>query len=175
MKLIYGIYLLRGILPLIIASLILLILKVPIVPLILLIPLLCIAMFIAYWINKFYETIVFSIEDKYAYAKFGIWRKREKRVPYHLVSEVRLRQGSLQRRLSLANVDVFTPATGVMRPELTYFQLDYETARRVYDKLRSRSGKLTEERRKAIEEEILNELKAIRKLLEKIILRSERS
>ncbi len=60
-----------------------------------------------------------------------------------------------------------------MRPELTYFQLDFKLAKEVNEEFRVRSGKLTEERRKAIEEEILEELRAIRKLLEKAISKTE--
>jgi len=173
MKLIYRIYLLAGISPLIILAIILLALKHYMISLVILVPTLCLTLFVMYWISKFYDSIKFSVENQYAYAKFGVWWKREKRVPYHLVSEVRLRQGPLQRRLGLANVDVFTPATGVMRPELTYFQLDFKLAKEVNEEFRIRSGKLTEERRKAIEEEILEELRAIRKLLEKAISKTE--
>ncbi len=86
MKLIYRIYLLAGISPLIILAIILLALKHYMISLVILVPTLCLTLFVMYWISKFYDSIKFSVEDQYAYAKFGVWWKREKRVPYHLVS-----------------------------------------------------------------------------------------
>jgi len=124
------------------------------------------AAFLAYWIPKFYESIVFRLEKDHAYARFGVWWVKEKRVPYNLVSEVRLRHGPLQRAWGLACVDVFTPATGTMKPELTFFQLSVDDAERIASELRARVGILSSKERRVIEEEILKELKAVRKLLE---------
>ncbi|NPA05080.1 MAG: PH domain-containing protein [Crenarchaeota archaeon] len=124
------------------------------------------------WIPRFYESIVFSLEKDHCYARYGVWWRVVKRVPYNLVSEVRLRQGPLQRRLGLANVDVYTPATGAMRPELTYFQLPADLASRVAEELRRRAGILTSRERRVIEEEMLSELRAIRRLLEEYLRRS---
>ncbi len=94
---------------------------------------------------------------------------KEKRVPYNLISEVRLRQGPLQRRLRLCDVDVFTPATGVTVPELTCFQLDFDVGVRVMEEIRRRAGILTSRERRVIEEEMLEELRRIRGLLEKLL------
>ncbi len=127
------------------------------------------AAFMAYWVPKFYRSIVFRLEKDHAYAKFGVWWVKEKRVPYNLVSEVRLRHGPLQRSWGLACVDVFTPATGTMKPELTFFQLSSDEAERVASELRARVGILSSKERRVIEEEILSELKAVRKLLESIL------
>lgn len=124
------------------------------------------AAFLAYWIPRFYESIVFRLEKDHAYARFGVWWVKEKRVPYNLVSEVRLRHGPLQRSWGLACVDVFTPATGTMKPELTFFQLSADDAERIASELRARVGILSSKERRVIEEEILEELKAVRKLLE---------
>ncbi len=129
------------------------------------------AAFLAYWIPRFYRSITFKLEGDHAYAKYGVWWVKEKRVPYNLVSEVRLRQGPLQRSYGLACVDVFTPATGVQRPELTFFQLDASKASQVASELRARAGILSSRERRVIEEEILAELKAIRELLESALRR----
>lgn len=72
-------------------------------------------MIIAIWVPRFYESVIFRIEDDHVYARFGVWWKKEKRVSYNLVSEVRLRQRPLQRKLRLVNIDVFTPATGTLK------------------------------------------------------------
>lgn len=121
---------------------------------------------IAIWLPRFYESVVFRIEEDHLYAKYGVWWKKEKRVPYSLVSEVRLRQGPLQRKLGLANIDVFTPAQGTVRPEVTLFQLPYELGLEKMTLLRKKAGILTTRERRSIEEEILQELKRIRRLLE---------
>lgn len=129
------------------------------------------AAFIAYWVPKFYRSVVFKLEKDHAYARYGVWWVKEKRVPYNLVSEVRLRHGPLQRSWGLACVDVFTPATGAMKPELTFFQLSAEEAERIASELRARVGILSSKERRVIEEEILAELKAVRKLLESLVER----
>ena len=121
---------------------------------------------VAIWLPCFYESVVFRIEEDHLYAKYGVWWRKEKRVPYNLVSEVRLRQGPLQRRLGLANVDVFTPAQGTVRPEITLFQLPYELGLEKLSLLRRKVGILTSRERKVVEEEILEEIRKIRKLLE---------
>ena len=121
---------------------------------------------IAIWIPKFYESIIFKIEEDHVYARFGVWWRKEKRVPYNLVSEVRLRQGPLQRKLGLVNIDVFTPATGAMKPEVTLFQLPKDLGVEKLSLLRKKVGILSSRERRVIEEEILEELKTIRKILE---------
>ncbi len=126
------------------------------------------AAFLAYWIPRFYGSIRFSLENDHAYASFGVWWVKKKRVPYNLVSEVRVRQGPLQRSLGLACVDVYTPAMGVTKPELTFFQVSSEEAERVAEDLRLRVGILSSKERRVLEKEMLNELRAIRKILESI-------
>lgn len=65
----------------------------------------------------------------------------------------------------MANVDAFTPATGTARPEVTFFQLEKDMAWKTASILREKAGILSAEK-KAVEEEILEELKKIRRLLE---------
>ncbi len=129
------------------------------------------AALLAYWIPRFYRSVKFSLENDHAYAEFGVWWIVRKRVPYNLISEVKIRQGPLQRRLGLACVGVYTPATGAARPELTFFQLDVDKAKEVASKLRVRVGILSSKERKVIEKEILTELRAIRKILEELLKR----
>ncbi len=109
---------------------------------------------------------MFRLEEDHCYARFGVWWVKEKRVPYNLISEARFRQGPLQRRLGLANIDVFTPATGVVRPELSYFQLEASRAQEILSMIRRKTGVLTKRERRIIEEKIQSELKKIRKILE---------
>lgn len=123
---------------------------------------------LAMWIPRFYRSIIFKLEEDHAYAKYGVWWVKEKRVPYNLVSEVRVRQGPLQRSLKLANVDVYTPAQGTLRPELTFFQIDANLASEIASNVRRKVGILSSKERRVIEEEILEELKKIRSILEEL-------
>jgi len=120
------------------------------------------------WIPRFYRSIAFRLEEDHAYAKYGVWWVKEKRVPYNLVSEVRIRQGPLQRSLKLANVDIYTPAQGTLRPELTFFQVDTSLASKIASTVRRKVGILSSKERRVIEEEILKELKKIRPILEEL-------
>jgi len=124
---------------------------------------------LAVWIPRFYESVVFRVEEDHVYARYGVWWKVEKRVPYNLVSEVTVRQGPIQRSLGLVNVDIYTPATGVTKPEITLFQLPKDVGLEVSSLLRRKVGILSSRERRAIEEEMLGELKEIRKLLEKLL------
>lgn len=121
---------------------------------------------LAVWLPRFYESTMFKIEEDHVYAKYGVWWKTEKRVPFNLISEVTLRQGPLQRKLNLVNVDVYTPATGVTKPEIILFQLPKDVGVEISSTLRRKVGILSSRERRTIEEEILKELKEIRKLLE---------
>ena len=123
---------------------------------------------LAIWIPRFYRSIVFRLEEDHAYAKYGVWWVKEKRVPHNLVSEVRIRQGPLQRSLKLANVDIYTPAQGTLRPELTFFQVDTSLASKIASTVRRKVGILSSKERRVIEEEILKELKKIRSILEEL-------
>lgn len=121
------------------------------------------------WVSLYYRSIVFRVEEDHVYGRKGVWWVKEKRVPYNLVSEVRFRQGPVQRRLGLANIDVFTPATGVQRPELSLFQIEASQAQELLSLLRLKTGILSSRERRVIEEEILKELKEIRKILEEML------
>lgn len=100
-----------------------------------------------------------------------MWWRREKRVPYNLISEIRVREGPLQRRLGLVNLDVHTPAQGTLRPQVTLFQLPRDPGLEEASELRRRVGILSARERRIIEEEILEELRSIRRLLEEKLLR----
>ena len=132
------------------------------------IPALLTAAFTIFWTQKYYETVEFELNENYVYCKRGVWWKRESRIPYYRVNDVILRQGPLQRILGLANVDFHTAALGGQaRPEVTFFQLEAEKAEEVRNEALKRIGILTGEQRRAVEEQILEELRKIRKLLEK--------
>ena len=72
----------------------------------------------------------------------------------------------------MVNIDVFTPATGALRPEITLFQLHRDIGLEKISILRRKVGILSSRERRVIEEEILKELRTIRKILEERLLKS---
>ncbi len=166
LKSIYWLYSLLYLIPATVIGLVLLFLNIWVDLAFLLVLVIAPVVVLAVWIPRFYDSVLFKVEEDHVYARFGVWWKKEKRVPYNLVSEVRLRQGPLQRRLRLVNIDVFTPATGAMKLELTLFQLDQDVGKEKLLLLRRRVGILSSKERRIIEEEILEELRKIRRILE---------
>ena len=130
-------------------------------------PTLLTAIFVIFWTQKYYETVEFELDEDYVHSIRGVWWRRESRIPYYRVNDVILRQGPLQRMLGLANLDFHTAALGGRtRPEVTFFQLEAEKAEELRNEALKRIGILTGERRRAVEEQMLEELRRIRKLLE---------
>jgi len=66
----------------------------------------------------------------------------------------------------LVNIDVFTPATGALRPEITLFQLHRDMCLEKVSILRRKGGILSSRERRVIEEEMLKELRSIGRIPE---------
>jgi len=166
MKLIYWIYFFIYLIPMVAICIVISMVSIIAGAIFMVIAILIPLIVLAIWIPRFHESIVFRVEEDHVYARYGVWWKVEKCVPYNLVSEVTVRQGPIQRRLGLVNIDVYTPATGVTKPEITLFQLPKDIGLEISSLLRRKVGILSLRERRVIEEEILKELREIRKLLE---------
>ena len=131
---------------------------------------LCLAFF-AYWLPRYYASIEYLVEEGRIIARRGVWWKNEFSVPLAKVNKVTWHQGPLQRALGLASVGFHTAAIGTPVPEVQFTNLEAEDAERVRKLVLSAIGApLEEEPRRAegkLLEEILSELKAIRKVLER--------
>ena len=66
------------------------------------------------------------------------------------------------------NVGIHTAAMGLARPEVLFNNLSPELAQKVRSMILEKAKILTEEKRKSLEEQILEELKRIRETLESI-------
>jgi len=171
MKTLYFVYILPPVLGWVVVAFIPFIRGYPIVSLILFIGLAAFLGFFTYWVPRFYVSAVFrTVEGDNVYRRYGVWWVKENRLPYKLISQLRIRQGPLQRKLKLAPIDIFTPATGALKPEVTFFNLTMDDALKAMGDISSRLGFLTREERKSVEEMMLEELKAIRSLLNKMKL-----
>lgn len=140
----------------------------PIYLALILIPLLIIILVYMYWIRKYYNSIIYRIEEDKVVSVRGVWWIRESSIPFSKVNNVVITQGPLQRLLNLMNIGVHTAAMGLARPEVMLSNLSPDMARKVRAMILERAKVLTEERRKSLEEQILEELRNIRNTLELI-------
>ena len=132
-------------------------------------PTLITALFILYWIERYYESITYELDEDYVRCRRGVWWRRESQVPYYRVSDILLRQGPLQRRLGLANLDFHTAALGGQagaRAEVSFLHIDAGRGVELRDEALRRIGVLTGRERRSVEEQMLEELRAIRRILE---------
>ena len=132
-------------------------------------PTLITALFILYWIERYYESITYELDEDYVRCRRGVWWRRESQVPYYRVSDILLRQGPLQRQLGLANLDFHTAALGGQagaRAEVSFLHIDAERGVELRDEALRRIGVLTGRERRSVEEQMLEELRAIRRILE---------
>ena len=127
--------------------------------------------FYAYWLPKYYESIEYLVEEGRIVARRGVWWRKEYSVPLAKVNKVTWHQGPLQRVLGLASVGFHTAAVGTPVPEVQFTDLEAgeaEKARRLVLSVVGAAVESDEPRRVGGEllEEILGELKAIRRILE---------
>ena len=128
-------------------------------------PTIFIVAFTAYWVNKYYETVEYVVEDDRIVARGGVWWKRESSIPFFKINNVVFRQGPLQRTLGLATLGFHTAAMGTYRPEVLFSNLSVEDAQKVREMVTEKVVVLGAE--KSIAQQMLEELRAIRKLLER--------
>jgi hypothetical protein len=77
-----------------------------------------------------------------------------------------LNQGPLKRHFGIYNIPVFTAARGGTNlPEMCL--MNVKNGPEIRDQVSTKVGKLSEKERKSIEEKMLEELKEIRKVLQK--------
>lgn len=115
-KTLYYIYLLLGILLGIVPWCIPLILYIPtvsdnapfIVTFFVLLPLLSVVSFIAYWIPKYYDTMLYKLTNDEVVWKRGVWFKQTGIVPYNRITNIDTTQGPISRMLGIAALHLQT-------------------------------------------------------------------
>lgn len=73
-----------------------------------LIPLLAILIFIAYWISKYYDTMIYKLTENEIVWRRGVWFKRTGIVPYNRITNVDIIQGPISRMLEIASLKIQT-------------------------------------------------------------------
>jgi len=128
----------------------------------------CLLLF-AYWLPRYYRSVEYVLEGSRVVARRGVWWKRESSIPLAKVNDVVWEQGPLQRALGLATLGFHTAAKGVQAPEVSFDHLDAAEAEDVREAVLAEVGKVEPPAERELEgvfEEMVEELRAIRRLLE---------
>lgn len=72
------------------------------------IPILAILIFIAYWIPKYYETIVYKLTENEIVWRRGVWFKKTGVVPYNRITNIDIVQGPISRMLGIVSLKIQT-------------------------------------------------------------------
>ena len=190
LKKVYGVYLLLVAVPLLIATILPILIAFQFTPEVwqmawayLLIPLtvvLIILGFIFYWIIKYYNTISYILTEDEVMVERGVWWRMKHVVPYSRVMSIDVIQGPISRRFGVGSVLVYTagytgPAGGTAGPgrrgaEASIWGVPnfVEIRNVIIGIVRGRPlFRMPEAVAPDVSSEILEELKMIRKALEK--------
>jgi membrane protein YdbS with pleckstrin-like domain len=145
-----------------------------------LLPITAIALFTMYWIPKYYRSIKYILTESEVRAERGVWWKLRQAIPYSRIMNAETIQGPLSRRYKIGTVDIYTAgytgqAGGSSGPAKRRSEAAF-MSREDYIELREQILGFVKGRplfgalaaaTDATPREMLEELKAIRKLLEK--------
>lgn len=145
-----------------------------------LLPLTAIALFTMYWIPKYYRSIKYIMTESEVRAERGVWWKLRQAIPYSRIMNAETIQGPLSRRYKIGTVDIFTAGytgqaggtggPGTRRSEAAFMNTEdfVELREQILGLVKGRSlFGVPAAAADATPKEMLEELKAIRKLLEK--------
>ncbi|MCS7145787.1 MAG: PH domain-containing protein [Nitrososphaerota archaeon] len=137
-----------------------------------------IAAFTVYWVPRYYESIVYELSDDEVVVRRGVWWKMKHVVPYSRVMSIDVVQGPISRRLGIATVDVHTAGytgaaggsagPGTRRAEAAIIHVS--SPEEIKDKIlsRVRPRPLFGQPGFAVRDEVLDELRRIRDVLESV-------
>ncbi|MEM2250606.1 MAG: PH domain-containing protein [Candidatus Hadarchaeales archaeon] len=134
-------------------------------------------LFVAYWIPRYYDTIFFTIEEDEITVERGVWWKMKHTVPYSRVMCADVIQGPISRFFGLGSVHIYTagytgaaggtagPGTRGAEASIWGIPNFLEIREIILKSVKNRP--LFAQAQVGLEREILEELKQIRKILEK--------
>jgi len=152
------------------------------VTIVLVIPFLFIVFFVAYWIPRFYASITYRFGSTEFTVERGVWWRHSSTVPYNRITNIDVVQGPLSRRFGLAKIRVQTAgysATGaaaVAEAQIIGVKNYEEIKEFIMEQVRrtkpiaveaAAEGEAEKPSSTNVPQQILDELKTIRKLLEK--------
>ena len=137
------------------------------------IPILAILTLIAYWIPRYYDTIVYKLTENEIVWRRGVWFKNTGIVPYNRITNIDIGQGPISRMLGIATLKIQTAGySGQARPEIKIEGIEqFEELRELIMEFVKGKKPVAVETygEENIDLKILNELVKIRKLLEKFL------
>ena len=137
------------------------------------IPILAILIFIAYWIPRYYDTIVYKLTENEIVWRRGVWFKNTGIVPYNRITNIDIGQGPISRMLGIATLKIQTAGySGQARPEIKIEGIEQfeELREMIMGFVKGKKPVAVETYgEENIDLKILNELVKIRKLLEKFL------
>lgn len=135
--------------------------------------------FVAFWIPKYYSSIVYVLDESEIVVERGVWWKHKSIVPYNRVTNIDVTQGPLSRRFGLGRVSIQTagfssggsssgkPAEAVISGVRNFEEIKNHVLARV-KRLRPIAVEAEAEspRREDLVSSILDELRKIRGIME---------
>ncbi|NYT11339.1 MAG: PH domain-containing protein [Methanomassiliicoccales archaeon] len=141
-------------------------------------PVLVVTLFTAYWIPKFWQSMVYTLSATEINWNRGVWFRKTGIVPYNRITNVDISQGPISRSLRLAHLSVQTAGysgssqSGMIRPEIRLEGIEaYESLRdQIMDFVRRKRPEATETHfdEEQNGERIVLEITRIRELLEEL-------
>ena len=147
-----------------------------IVSLVVFLPIVAMLTFTAYWIPKYYDTMIYKLNNKEMTWRRGVWFKKTGVIPYNRITNVDIDQGPISRSLRIASLKIQTAGYSGQSSGFGRFAEIRIEGIEQYEELREQILEFVRGRRpvavETYEEEdlnlrILNELVKIRELLEK--------
>jgi membrane protein YdbS with pleckstrin-like domain len=144
------------------------------------VPILIVAGVTLYWIPKFYSSITYTLEDDKITVTKGVWWKTKSFVPYNRITNVNIYQGPISRRFGLGKLSIQTAgfsgtsSSGAKVAEAVVFGVkNFEEIKDVIinfvrgTKPEAIEAEAEVEPSKNLNQQILTELRKIRKAIEK--------
>ena len=135
------------------------------------IPILAILIFIAYWIPKYYETMIYKLTKYEIVWRRGVWFKKTGVVPYNRITNIDIDQGPISRMLGIASLKIQTAGYSGQTPaeiKIEGVEQFEELRELIMEFVKGKKPVAVETyEEEDIDLKILNELVKIRKLLEK--------
>ena len=147
-----------------------------IVSLFVLLPILLILVFTAYWIPKYYDSMLYKLTNTEITWKRGVWFKKTGIVPHNRITNVDIDQGPISRGLGIASLKIQTagysaPSSGGFgKAEIRIEGMEHfeELRELIMEFVRGKKPVAVETyEEESINLKILNELIKIRELLER--------
>ncbi len=137
-----------------------------------LMPLLSFLIFVAYWIPKYYDTMLYKLTDNEVVWRRGVWFKKTGIVPYNRITNIDIAQGPISRMLGIASLKIQTagysaPSGGKAEIRIDGMEQFEELRELIMSFVRGKKPVAVETYEEDVNSKILDELVKIRKSLEK--------